>query len=109
MFGRLRNWLIKLSEFNIDYIPQTTIKGQALANFVAEMVNPLTMYSPSLSTIYIDGLSCHSSWGVEVYIVSNYGKEVYYSIRLEFKTTDNEAKYKTLLVGLTIVNTLGAT
>lgn len=41
MSGRLVNWSIKLSKFNIDYIPQTTIKGQALAKFMSKMVSPL--------------------------------------------------------------------
>ena len=34
--GRLIQWSIELSDFDIDYRPQTVIKAQALANFVAE-------------------------------------------------------------------------
>jgi hypothetical protein len=36
--GRLIQWSIELSEFDIDYRPQprTTIKAQALADFIAE-------------------------------------------------------------------------
>ena len=29
-------WAVKLSEFNIQYRPRTAIKGQAVANFIAE-------------------------------------------------------------------------
>ena len=34
--GRMVQWAIKLSQFNIEYHPRTAIKAQALANFVAE-------------------------------------------------------------------------
>ncbi|PKA52641.1 RNA-directed DNA polymerase like [Apostasia shenzhenica] len=35
--GRLLKWSIELGEYDIKYVPQTTIKAQALANFVAEL------------------------------------------------------------------------
>ena len=34
--GRMALWAIELSEFNIQYRPRTTIKGQVVANFIAE-------------------------------------------------------------------------
>ena len=34
--GRLIQWSIELSEFDIDYQPRTAIKAQALADFIAE-------------------------------------------------------------------------
>ncbi|KAL0451277.1 UNVERIFIED_CONTAM: hypothetical protein Slati_1105800 [Sesamum latifolium] len=34
--GRLVKWAIELSEYDISYLPQTTIKAQALADFVFE-------------------------------------------------------------------------
>lgn len=33
------NWAINLSELKIDYLPHTAIKGQILANFIAEFTN----------------------------------------------------------------------
>ncbi|KAL0339477.1 UNVERIFIED_CONTAM: hypothetical protein Sangu_1469800 [Sesamum angustifolium] len=35
--GRLVKWAIELSKYDILYLPQTTIKTQALAGFVSEM------------------------------------------------------------------------
>ncbi|KAL0395196.1 UNVERIFIED_CONTAM: hypothetical protein Slati_4485800 [Sesamum latifolium] len=35
--GRLVKWAVKLSEYDISYLPRTTIKAQALADFVSEM------------------------------------------------------------------------
>ena len=37
--SRLLKWAIKLSEFDIVYRPRTTIKGQILSDFVAELSN----------------------------------------------------------------------
>ncbi len=37
--GQLIQWSIELSEFDIDYRPRTTIKAQALADFVAEFTS----------------------------------------------------------------------
>ena len=37
--GRLALWVIKLSEFDIQYRPHTTIKGQVITNFIAKFMN----------------------------------------------------------------------
>ena len=37
--GRLIQWSIELSKFDIDYRPRTAIKAQALADFVAEFTS----------------------------------------------------------------------
>ena len=34
--GRMALWAIELSEFDIQYCPRTTMKGQAVADFVTE-------------------------------------------------------------------------
>ncbi|XXG68721.1 hypothetical protein AAC387_Pa06g1742 [Persea americana] len=42
--ARLAKWSILLSQFDIRYVPQKAIKGQALADFLAE--HPLPKDSP---------------------------------------------------------------
>lgn len=37
--GRLKKWAIKLGEFDIEFKPRTSIKGQALPDFIAEFAN----------------------------------------------------------------------
>ena len=34
--GRMALWAIELSEFDIQYRPRTAIKGQVVADFIAE-------------------------------------------------------------------------
>ena len=38
--GRLALWAIELSEFDVQYRPRTAIKGQIMANFIAEYTLP---------------------------------------------------------------------
>lgn len=34
---RLMKWAIELGEFDIEYLPRTAIKGQAIADFLADL------------------------------------------------------------------------
>ena len=38
--GRMIQWVIELNQFDIEYYPRTTIKEQALADFIAEFTIP---------------------------------------------------------------------
>lgn len=38
--GRLRKWVVELSEFDITYMPKASVKGQAVADFIAEFTEP---------------------------------------------------------------------
>jgi hypothetical protein len=37
--GRLANWAMELTKFDIEYVPRNAIKGQALADFLAKFNN----------------------------------------------------------------------
>ena len=37
--GRMALWVIELSEFDIQYCPQTATKGQVITDFIAEFTN----------------------------------------------------------------------
>lgn len=39
--GRLMKWSVELGEFYIQYKPRAAIKGQVVADFVAEFTSPL--------------------------------------------------------------------
>ena len=36
--GRLSRWVVELAEFDIHYRPRTAIKGQVVADFLAEFI-----------------------------------------------------------------------
>uniref|UniRef100_A0A2N9FT66 Uncharacterized protein n=1 Tax=Fagus sylvatica TaxID=28930 RepID=A0A2N9FT66_FAGSY len=74
-------WSIELSEFDIDYRPRTAIKAQALADFIAEFT--------SKDDEPTEDVEQTSKW--------------------TYPTTNNEAEYEALLVGLKTAKILGAT
>ena len=46
--GRLLKWVIKLGKSNVNFNPRTTIKGQALANFIVEFTYASTVEVPGI-------------------------------------------------------------
>jgi hypothetical protein len=72
--GRLMQWSIEMSEFDIDYRPRTAIKAQALADFIAEFTHPLKEDEQSEEdeawTVNIDRSSTKKMSGARVILVS---------------------------------------
>lgn len=59
-------------------------------------------------TLYVDGFSTNNSIGGGVILVTPKGTKFEYTIRFEFKVTNNEAVYEALLAGLRLTHALGA-
>uniref|UniRef100_A0A2N9FSH1 Uncharacterized protein n=1 Tax=Fagus sylvatica TaxID=28930 RepID=A0A2N9FSH1_FAGSY len=110
----LIQWSIELSEFDIDYRPRTAIKAQALADFIAEFTSKddeptEDVEQASKWTVNIDGSSTKDSGGVGIVLRSPEGDIIKQAIRLQYPTTNNEAEYEALLLGLKTAKILGAT
>lgn len=58
--GRMAKWTIELGEYDIQYEPPTTIKAQALSDFLAETKFPVKEGSWK---IFVDGLACKEENG----------------------------------------------
>ncbi|KAJ9541567.1 hypothetical protein OSB04_028073 [Centaurea solstitialis] len=117
--GRLAKWSIYLSGFDLTYKSRTAIKSQALADFVAEFspgieqpshdeINNVMIQDNQLWTLHVDGSSNIRGSGLGVVLKSSHGGNMVYSIRCEFKTTNNEAEYEALIAGLDIAYSSGA-
>ncbi|KAJ9536516.1 hypothetical protein OSB04_un000310 [Centaurea solstitialis] len=117
--GRLAKWSIYLSGFDLTYKPRTAIKSQALADFVAEFspeveqpshdeINNVMIQDNQLWTLYVDGSSNIRGSGLGIVLKSSHGGNMVYSIRCEFKATNNEAEYEALIAGLEIAYNSGA-
>ena len=112
--GRLIQWSVELSELDIDYRPRTAIKAQALADFIVEFTSKddkpkKNVEQASKWTMNIDGSSTKDSGGVGIVLKSPEGDIIKQAMRLQYPTTNNEAEYEALLVGLKTAKTLGAT
>jgi ribonuclease HI len=109
--GRLANWAIKLGQFDLEFVPRNAIKGQALADFLAEFTNLPEVEELEMERkwiIYVDGSSTRKNGGAGIVLVTPEGEELNGSLRLEFKTTNNEAEYEAVIAGLGLALDLGA-
>ncbi|KAJ4720741.1 Retrovirus-related Pol polyprotein from transposon opus [Melia azedarach] len=119
--GRLMKWCMELSEFEIHYRPRNAIKGQAIADFVAEFTPDLEDLGTDMNQreeweaetsspwiLHVDGSSSSQGSGAGVLITSPDGVEISYALRFEFKASNNEAEYEALIAGLKMAKSLGA-
>ncbi|XP_059454999.1 uncharacterized protein LOC132185214 [Corylus avellana] len=109
--GRLVNWAIEISEFDIHFVSRNAVKGQALANFVVEFTNIQDQEDwPKERTwvIHVDGSSTKRNRRAGVVMITPDGRELKSSLRLEFKTTNNEAEYEAVIAGLDLAQELEA-
>ncbi|XP_043697314.1 uncharacterized protein LOC122648128 [Telopea speciosissima] len=112
--GRLVEWLLKLAEFDIQYKLRTTIKAQALANFIIEYTLPEEEITPDAETsevtetwtLFVDGSSNASRCGAGLILSSPGGFSVHYALRFEFQTTNNGVEYEALIEGLNLAKSL---
>jgi hypothetical protein len=110
--GRLVNWAMELGQFDIEFHPQTTIKGQVLADFLVEFCNiPQDEELPKELTwvVFVDGSSAQGRSGVGVLIRNPEGQEFGFAVKLDFVTTNNEAEYEAVIAGLTLSREMGET
>ena len=81
--GRMVQWAIELSQFDIKYHPRIAIKVQALVDFIAEFTLPdedgLTDETERW-TIHTDGSSAQKKGGVGVVIITPEGETFKYRV-----------------------------
>ena len=70
--GWMDLWAVELSEFNIQYLPRTTIKRQVVADFIAEFTLMDGQWVEKISqwNIYMDGSSNRQVGGAGVVLFS---------------------------------------
>ncbi|GJS57628.1 putative ribonuclease H-like domain-containing protein [Tanacetum coccineum] len=103
-------WKFELEAFDITYRPRTSIRGQILANFIAErpdeevpsMEVQAEKAIPEPWTLFTDESSCLEGSGAGLILTSPEGEEFTYALRFEFDASNNEAEYEALVAGLRI-------
>jgi hypothetical protein len=109
--GRLENWAIELGQFDLEFVLRNAIKGQALADFLAKLTNLPKTEEPKTEqkwVTYIDGSSTRKNGGAGILLITQDVEKLSSSLRLEFRTTNNEAKYEVVIAGLGMALELGA-
>ena len=123
--GRIAIWSTILGAFDIKYMPRTSIKGQVLADLVAEFAEPpveivtkeqnmdgklvgvISTLGPPCWKVYVDGAANQRGSGVGLVLISPEKTIIEKSLRLGFSATNSEAKYEALLQGIAMVQKMG--
>jgi ribonuclease HI len=108
--GRISKWAVKLGALNIDFKPRTTIKSQALVNFMAEWREnqlPTPTERQEHWVMYFDGPLNLEGAGAGVLLISPTGEQLKYVLQIFWKVSNNEAEYEALLHGLRLAASLG--
>ena len=101
--------MFALSEFDIRYQPAKAVKGQALADLIAERINTdVAALSVRAWAMFFDGSVCEDGCGIGVLLVSPRGATYSFSIRLPTPCTNNVAKYEAICKGMELLLEAGA-
>ena len=116
--SRLMRWLVLSTEFDIQYVPQKSIKGSVLANHLASLSvidnrvidddfpdeEIVGVTSLSGWHMYFDGAANHSGYGIGVLLISPHGDHISRSVHLAFSdrypATNNIVEYKACILRL---------
>ena len=103
----------------------TSIKGQVLADLVAEFTEPLieelesaenmdeklvgtiSQYRLPAWEVYVDRALNQKGLGIGLVLISPEKVIIEKYLRLDFLTTNNEAEYETLVIGMAMVQRMG--
>ncbi|XP_024195598.1 uncharacterized protein LOC112198705 [Rosa chinensis] len=134
---RIGKWVLALSEFSLQYVPQKAVKGQAIADFLAHhpmldvpAVRDLeaaatTLDHPDLAclpeyaalylatvslqpwVLYFDGSRTDTLAGAGIVLENPADDRFSYSFQFEFQCTNNQAEYEALIIGLEVLLEMG--
>ncbi|CAL8115893.1 unnamed protein product [Prunus armeniaca] len=127
--SRLIKWAIELGEFDIQFKPRPTEKGQAIADFISELTPsapsepsfPNTVilepeklnaecFDPSIPiwNLHVDGSAKQQGCGAGLVLTTPDRGKVEYALRFNFRTSNNKAEYEALLAGLRLAKSMTA-
>ncbi|XP_074373851.1 uncharacterized protein LOC141714218 [Apium graveolens] len=117
-------WAVELGQFDLEYVPRTAIKGQALADFLLEFDSEIddkalvTLHphhaEESLEEfphpwwiLHVDGAVNNGGAGAGIVLVSPEGHHLMSAIHFKFYVTNNDTEYEALINGLKIALEMG--
>ncbi|XP_071729124.1 uncharacterized protein [Rutidosis leptorrhynchoides] len=101
---RLAKWAIELGSYEKTYLPRTSVKGQVLTDYLAEMTGELEVIHERREL-----QPAPEGAGAGLILTSPSGEEHTYALDFNFDVTNNEAEYEALLAGLNIAHKLKIT
>ena len=123
--GRLMRWLVLLTDFDIHYVTQKSVKGSIVADHLASLPVSddrsidddfpdeqfVSMTSIIGWQLYFDGAANQSGFGIGILLISPQGDHISRSVRLVFsdhhRLTNNMVVYEACITGLETALDLG--
>ena len=125
MIGRLMRWLALLTEFDIQYVSQKSVKGSVITNHLASLPvsddRPINVDFPDEQFVfmtsiagwqlYFDGAANQSGFSIGILLISPQGDHIPRLVRLTFcdhhRLTNNIVEYEACITGLETTLDLG--
>ncbi|GKV28927.1 hypothetical protein SLEP1_g37913 [Rubroshorea leprosula] len=107
--GRLIGWSVELSEYDLKFQQRTTIKGQAVADFLMECTSTTKEEKAPehpVWVLYVDGAANIEGSGAGAVLLGPDGFKSEHALRFKFQTTNNTAEYEALIYGLKLASEL---
>jgi ribonuclease HI len=122
--GKIAQWQVLLSEFDILFVARKAIKGQAIADYLAdypseqlelmdsdfpdEDVMTVDEDNQGRWKLYFDGAANAVGSGIGAVLVSPKGQQTPIAVKLGFDCTNNMTEYEACIVGLQAALEFGA-
>jgi hypothetical protein len=108
--GQITQWVVKIGQYNVEFVPRRVIKSQTLADFITEWMDSYVRGISDLSNrwvMYFDGSYTLKGAGAGVVLIPPEGDMLKYAIQIEFPATNSIAEYEGLVTGLWLAKELG--
>ncbi|XP_031405692.1 uncharacterized protein LOC116214426 [Punica granatum] len=113
----IAKWHCQLTEYDIEYVPRTSVKGQAIADHLAEFPieddTPINSDFPDEGILRVDEEEDGTAWkmyfdgavnstgsGIGAVLISPDGRYYPIAAKVNFLCTNNVAEYETCILGL---------
>jgi len=99
---KLGKWILVLSKFDLRYESAKAIKGQVMADFVAQDCSPeVSTIELAPWTLFFDGSSCVKGCGIGVILISPGGGGGFdFCWPIDSTSTNNQGEYQAVLIGI---------
>jgi hypothetical protein len=97
---RIAKWACELGAHDIEFRPRTTIKTQALVDFVSEWTEQQVPDNPEAVEVwrmYFDGSLKRQGAGAGILFIAPGGEQLKYALQMLFSASNNAAEYEALI------------
>jgi len=108
--GRIVKWAMELRPFSLDFQSRTTVKSQALVDFITKWTDLNAPPSPNVFdhwSMFFDGSLNINGAGAGILFISPNKDKLRYVLRILFLASNNVAKYEACLHGIRLAVELG--